>query len=107
MNRSQGEDVTIACALVCSRTGVVLGGYDKSRSEPNAARLEEVAAAAPELLDAGAATDFTSLLAELSHPERNGDVRELVMISASRRAGMLRTIAHCTSSGRLVFIPCT
>jgi hypothetical protein len=71
------EDEGISYALVCLRTGAVLGATGGTLD----GRLENLAAASAELLQTHGALDLSSLFVTLGSRKREDGFRELVLLS--------------------------
>jgi hypothetical protein len=84
------DDGEISYALVCLKTGALLG--DSAASAP-LARLEDLAAASPELFRAGRPEDLGALFGRFGS-EHKGDVfREMVFVS-TRAAYVVQRLPH-------------
>lgn len=81
MSLAVSDDADITYALVCLKTGVLLG-TPADGSCPSA-RLSDLADAAPELFRAGTHTDFGALFAPLGSEQSKGPFQEIVFVSAN------------------------
>jgi hypothetical protein len=72
------DDADISYALVCLKTGVVL---DALRGGAPIARMQDLAAAAPELFRSGAPADLGALFARLGSDLQSDSFHEIVFMS--------------------------
>lgn len=78
MSSTHGAEADIAYALISLKTGLVLGPLSGRLSR----RLEDLAAAAPELFRSSPSSDFGPLFTRLGSQDGSQSFQEIVVISA-------------------------
>ena len=77
MSTAADDDADISYALVCLKTGAVLG----TDSRQHAGLLEDLAAASPELFMAGRRAELTAIFTRLGSQQTEQSFQEIVLVS--------------------------